>query len=267
MPVDASSETDSVGARLGRARLRLGLTIEQVAEKLRLDPQTVTALESGHYQVIGAVVFVRGFLRRYAELVGESSGEIEALFAQRPDSELRPDLAKTGMHRIEPDAHGVKLGARPALIAVAVLAIAGAVWWAIHAKPRSDHSNVAMVVEQTQVTSVGTAVPAPAQPPAAAALPTDAVVPVVRRRHLQVTFSGESWAEIYDARGVRLFFGFGHAGTTQDLNGAPPFRLVLGNAGGVAVAIEGVPVALPPAVAGERTRVWLKSNGAVASAQ
>ena len=66
---------------------------------------------------------------------------------------------------------------------------------------------------------------------------------------------------------MRLYFGFGHTGSSQDLNGVPPFRLVLGNAEGVAVAIDDTPVALPPATPGARLRVSLKGNGAVASAQ
>ena len=83
-------------------------------------------------------------------------------------------------------------------------------------------------------------------------------------KSVQLTFSGESWAEVYDARGWRLFFGFGHAGTTQDLSGVPPFRLVLGNVEAVAVAIEGTPVELPAAAPGARLRVSLKGDGVVA---
>ena len=82
---------------------------------------------------------------------------------------------------------------------------------------------------------------------------------------MQLTFSGECWAEVYDARGWRLFFGFGHAGTTQALSGVPPFRLVLDNVEAVAVAIEGTAVALPAAAPGVRLRVSLKSDGVVAS--
>ena len=108
-----ASEADTAGTRLARARTRAALTLDQVAEKLRLDRSTVVALESDDHRSIGAAVFVRGFLRRYAALVGESPAEIEALYAQRPDAELRPDLSRTGMQRIEPDAHGRKLGLVP----------------------------------------------------------------------------------------------------------------------------------------------------------
>ena len=97
---------------------------------------TVVALEADDHRAIGAAVFVRGFLRRYAALVGEPAAEIEALYAKRPDAELRPDLSKTGMHRIAPAAQGSRLGLVPAVIAAVVLSIAGAVWWAMRAKPQ-----------------------------------------------------------------------------------------------------------------------------------
>jgi cytoskeleton protein RodZ len=264
----AANEPDSAGARLARARLRAGLTLDQVAEKLRIDRSTVVALEADDHRAIGAAVFVRGFLRRYAELVGEPAAEIEALYAKRPDAELRPDLSKTGMHRIGPPGHGSRLGLVPAVIAAVVLSIVGAVWWAMRTKPQS----YTMVSEQrTQPLPVAPAAAAPAAPAAGTAAGTpgpaaaaDAQAAPLPRRHLQLQFNGECWVELYDARGYRLFFGFGHAGTTQDLAGVPPFRFVLGNAGAVAVNFEGAPVGLPETAPGARVRFTLNADGIVA---
>lgn len=281
MATEAPSEPDTAGARLARARARLGMSLEQVADKLKLDTQTVAALEAGEHQVIGAAVFVRGFLRRYAELVGESPAAIEDLHARRADAKLQPDLAQTGMHRIDPGAFGPKLGVVPALIAATVLGVAGAVWWALRAKSPAD---TVVSVEQAQVLHVDGAgtdagLNPGATPRALGALPPNAAgatlaaagaaageagQPPARRRQLQLTFTGECWAEVYDARGMRLYFGFGHAGSTQALSGVAPFRLVLGNVAAVAVAVEGVPVTLPAAEPGARLRVSLNGNGAVA---
>ncbi len=78
------TEPETAGARLASARERLGLSLDQVADHLKLDRHTVVALEEGDHRAIGAAVFVRGFLRRYAALVGEPPAEIEALYARRP---------------------------------------------------------------------------------------------------------------------------------------------------------------------------------------
>ena len=139
MSAAVRTEADTAGARLASARQRQGMSLDQVADHLKLDRHTVVALEEGDHRVIGASVFVRGFLRRYAALVGESPADIEALYALRPDAESRPDLSKIGMHRIEPEAFRPSLGVRPALITALALAIAGAGWWAMYSKREASH--------------------------------------------------------------------------------------------------------------------------------
>ena len=262
------TEPDTAGARLARARERLGLSLDQVADPLKLDRHTIVALEQGDHRAIGAPVFVRGFLRRYATLVGESPAEIEALYARRPDAEARPDLSKTGMHRIDPATLRPRLGVWPALITALALAVAGAAWWAMWSKPvdKAVVNNEWQAVPAT-VETAGSSVPATADSAAPEVLTAaDAkTAGVPGRRRLQLTFSGECWAEVYDARGMRLFFGFGHAGTAQELSGVAPFRLVLANVEAVSVDVEGAPVQLPASLPGERVRILLSANGAAAA--
>ncbi len=265
------------GARLALTRERLGLSVTQVAAKLHLDSSTVSALENGAYAEVGAPVFVRGFLRRYAELVGEPVVEIDALYAHQPAAAAVPDLAKTGLHRLDATAQRRSLGVVPALIAAAALGVVAAIWWAMRT---GTPVNSTTVVGQAEVlhlsvapagTATATSPPAIQAPvnaasaPGAGAAGTDSLLASLPHKRVQLSFGGECWAEVYDARGWRLFFGFGHAGTTQELSGVPPFRLVLGNVAAVAVALEGTPVELPAAAPGARLRVSLKGDGVVAS--
>jgi cytoskeleton protein RodZ len=83
------------------------------------------------------------------------------------------------------------------------------------------------------------------------------------RKHLLLRFNDEAWAEVYDARGKRLQFGFAHAGSSSDLVGTPPFRIVLGNVGAIEMALEGAAISLPTAAPGERVRLMLSSKGGV----
>ena len=266
MPAAARTEPDTAGARLASARERLGLSVDHVADQLKLDPETVMALEEGDHRAIGAAVFVRGFLRRYATLVGESPADIEALYARRPDAESWPDLSKTGMQRIEPASFRPSLGVLPALIAALALAIAGAAWWAMRSKPHAAAPAIATAPAAPLIAPVpganGLAAPAPEANPLAA--PAEGkVADLAPHRRLQLTFNGECWAEVYDARGYRLLFGFGHAGTSQELNGVAPFRLVLGNGEAVTVAIEGTAVSLPAGAPNERLRILVSDGGTV----
>jgi cytoskeleton protein RodZ len=56
---------------------------------------------------------------------------------------------------------------------------------------------------------------------------------------LELTFAEESWAEVTDARGERLFYGLGAAGRRAALRGEPPFAVVLGNAAAVRLLVDG----------------------------
>ena len=62
---------------------------------------------------------------------------------------------------------------------------------------------------------------------------------------LDLTFDQESWAEVTDAHGERLYYGLGTAGKHAQMRGEPPFAVVLGNAGGVKILVDGEDFAVP----------------------
>ena len=273
----------SAGARLAQARERLGMSLEQVADKLKLDAHTVAALEVGDYRVIGAAVFVRGFLRRYAQLVGDSPAEIAALYARQPESSQAPDLARIAVHGERRHRPRDVISPWPAGIGVVVLLAAGIWWWTSHrvAKPHSD-TTVEIIDSPVAVSAAAPSVQAapgaaadmtsgaaamPSAPavlsPEAEAAALAARLAALPRKHLELRVNDESWVEVYDARSMRLQFGFAHAGSTLALMGTPPFRLVLGNASAVEVALEGMAVSLPAAAPGARLRVSLSGKGVV----
>ncbi len=74
---------------------------------------------------------------------------------------------------------------------------------------------------------------APGEPPATAAQGT--------LDRLRLSFTNESWVEVYDAGGERLYFNLAREGSVLDLEGRAPFRVVLGYARGVEVRFNDVP--------------------------
>lgn len=52
-------------------------------------------------------------------------------------------------------------------------------------------------------------------------------------------YSADSWTEVYDATGARLFYDVGAANSVRTVVGTPPLRVVLGNASGVNVEFNG----------------------------
>ena len=57
------------GQRLANARRANGISMRDIAKELHLDEVKVQALEDNRFDVLGAAVFTKGYLRKYAELV------------------------------------------------------------------------------------------------------------------------------------------------------------------------------------------------------
>lgn len=81
----------------------------------------------------------------------------------------------------------------------------------------------------------------------AAPTPEPARAAPARPAELTLNFSADSWVEVYDASGARLFFDVGVADTTRTLTGPAPLRVVLGNPAGVAVSVNGRQAVIPDA--------------------
>lgn len=75
---DAEIAEPLAGERLAAAREELKITIQEVAKELHLDEGKVRALEKNEFDMLGAPVFAKGFLRKYAELVGVSADDVVA---------------------------------------------------------------------------------------------------------------------------------------------------------------------------------------------
>src|SRR4029453_14948904 len=85
---DQRGPDEGPGGRLRREREERGLTGQQVAEQLNLDAAVITALDENDFPSLGAPVFARGHLRRYAGLVGIPDEELLAGYerARQPEN-------------------------------------------------------------------------------------------------------------------------------------------------------------------------------------
>lgn len=89
--------------------------------------------------------------------------------------------------------------------------------------------------------------PDPLSRPPAPLVPQQAAPPA-RTRAVNVTlkFANDSYVEIYDANGERVFADIGSANSSRTVSGTPPLRVVLGNAPGVTLTINGRAAKVPP---------------------
>jgi cytoskeleton protein RodZ len=91
----AEENAGAIGARLRAARNQCNLQIEQVAEQLHLHPRIITAMENDDQAALPEPIFVQGYLRNYARLVGLPADEMVRRYnAQGPNP---PTLSVIGL--------------------------------------------------------------------------------------------------------------------------------------------------------------------------
>ncbi len=78
----AMSDFASIGAQFRQAREARELTLEEVAKETRIRLKFLQAIEYGNFQVIDTSIQLRGFLRKYARLVGLDEHVVLAQYEQ-----------------------------------------------------------------------------------------------------------------------------------------------------------------------------------------
>lgn len=127
------ADVTAIGARLRAGRDKLGLTVIQVAERLHLDPLVIGSLEAERFELLGAPVYVRGHLRRYAEFIGEVPGTLLDRYASMQTAiDDSPDLRQAPRALPQSDPRRYLW---PAVITAGVCVLAGILWWALNAQP------------------------------------------------------------------------------------------------------------------------------------
>jgi cytoskeleton protein RodZ len=268
------------GERLAAAREEQQISVVEIAKELHLDEQKVLALEANDFAPLGAPVFAKGHLKKYAQLVKVEVNDILFDYHQLTRSEGPPPVVS---NRKAP-----KIPASPApWIATAVIILivtAIAAWFfllrpdmtliapdAEPVAPPADraledterttgrHQADAELADPSAALTDTATVPAgdsaepvvdpaadsavPEAGPVAATAPARTVAP--GQLALELSFSGDCWTEITDGNGRRLFFDLGRAGRTVSVSGAAPFSVLLGNADNVRLQLNGVSMPIP----------------------
>lgn len=279
----------SIGERLRAGRERSGLSLPAAAEKLHLDTRIIEALEADRFAEVGASVYVRGHLKRYADFVGEPGAEFVSLYSARESRASVPDLTQAPHPERRADPRRLVM---PLVMLGCSAVLLAAIWWVLsgsHAgSPKVSHAQAAPpasrelplpapAVTATPVT-LSTAAPgtldgaASAENAAGAADDPAATPPPketpAREIRLRLELTNDSWVEVYDSRGDRLFYDVASAGSVQSVSGRGPLRVVLGYAAGVSVAVDGQSRQIPEGAAdGEGARFVVNRSGTLSRAR
>ncbi len=264
------------GKRLRAARRENDISIRDIAKELHLDEPKVRALEENNFSIIGAPVFAKGHMRKYAELVGVNIDDVLADYYQLERSTGAPPVV--GPKRKIPR----EVSPGPWLMAIAVILIgAGAAFWwfdrepvdtssvavepatlapfvsdiALDSGPEQDsgiETDDAESVDSIAVDDTATEELLPAEdeviPSAAIANvqePINSAPSSLPQVRVELTYSGDCWTEVSDASGRRLFYDLGSDGRVVPLRGDAPLRIVLGDSANVSITVEGSDYRIP----------------------
>ncbi|MBX3509751.1 MAG: DUF4115 domain-containing protein [Hyphomonadaceae bacterium] len=145
------------GKKLSEARRQLGLTLDQVAERIRVRREFLEALEEMNVKLLPGKAYTLAFLRSYARELGVEERAIVEQF-QHESALSREDAQKpirnpsSKPHRERPWLAAVALG---------VLAIAFVGWRALQAPEGSEAGMESAVTESAQSSAVGGEIAAP----------------------------------------------------------------------------------------------------------
>lgn len=86
-----------VGEKLHETRIHKSLTLEEIAEKTKIRPQFLIAIEKGEYDKLPSPAYAKGFVRNYASFLGLSQKETLALFRREFDEKKAYKVLPDGM--------------------------------------------------------------------------------------------------------------------------------------------------------------------------
>jgi cytoskeleton protein RodZ len=260
---ETESSSPLGGERLAEARREQQISVLEVAKELHLDEPKVRALERNDFALLGAPVFAKGHLRKYAQLVGVDEDDVFADYYAMTRAESMPPIVG-GRRRASQE---MSPGPWIAVIVVVIVAAAGYWWFAVwETAPtpevlqpeQSQPDNIQpeqLQPEQLQPdeieSTVETTIEAePEVEEEEAVVQSSAPVenepaPDPDQIQLSLIFSGECWTEISDADGRKLFFNMGRSGQAVELSGKAPISALFGNADNVSVLVNNSDYVLP----------------------
>jgi cytoskeleton protein RodZ len=292
------AEGASPGALLKRERERRSLTVQQAAEALHLDPWVVEAIEADRFQALGAPVYARGHLRKYAAQLGLPSEEVLQRYEALQD---RPTVIDPIPAALADPIRAPRRSLKgPAWTAIGIIVVACLAWggyeaWTKHSQQQTLAPALAPAIaaepaaestiegaeapeaapgspvdEASSETAAATAGAPEASPEAVsvaaatanpAAAPASAAAETDGRVVLRLDYSGDSWTEVTDATGARLAYGPGSAGGSRTLTGVAPLQVTLGAVSAVKVQVNGEAVAVPRREGREFSRFTVDADG------
>jgi cytoskeletal protein RodZ len=259
------SSLEQIGQKLKNARESKGLTLGQIYDKTKIPTSNLEAIEMGDTEQLPEPVYVAGFIKRYAELLGlngrglaeeykqyieEAHDNGRGMFAGfgghknknvavQSQPVITPSLSKVNI--IEPPRPGfVKTVFWPALLIVMVLVGMGYVMIYQNQIYMSQHDPSVLALKES-ASRFNQVQPATLPTAVTSATPT-APAPASTEKDSRITLQASQhvWVEVKSvSTGESLFTGFLEAGERRDFQDDQGLKVRTGNGASVNVSYQG----------------------------
>jgi cytoskeleton protein RodZ len=261
---------DSIGDTLRRERLRRGLKLEQVAAQTKIGSHLLRAIEENRFDRLPGGLFTRSFLRQYTHALELNDDDLIASLKQFeeptiPVPELRRHYKPSQLPRMTTTAWLV-------VVVFACGGIYAVLENARRSLPETDAIAQGAVAHGERAVSNHKAMPANAYPEVRKA---EDVAPTRDTRQLGLS-SGEAVMRVMFAAsepvwlaiksdGVNTYTGTLQGQESKEFDASTKMTVLVGNAAGLAVSVNGKPVTLTGAHGQVRSLVLTPSGVSVVS--
>ncbi|MEN9848380.1 MAG: hypothetical protein RL368_1120 [Pseudomonadota bacterium] len=268
-----------VGAQLKLLREQKKISAQYIADRLNLSIKTISQLEADEYEKLPPITFVRGYICSYAKLLEVDATPLVESYKQSCNKPV-PPLLPQFKEKPQANTGDAWFKVLTGVIIVALMLLM-ALWRPDNLLNKSTPTPEVPVstnnngqqgqslalppqaastpipppaVTSTPATTAATA-PATTPPPeetneandtptSAAAKQSEAAAkdPKIMLLH----FKEDTWAEIIDARGKKVYSNVGKGGSDATVNGNPPFKVKVGTIGSMIAEYKGEKIDMTP---------------------
>lgn len=249
----------SLGLSIKEARMRVGMSIEKLAERTSVRATLLREFEMDDFSKCGGDTYARGHVRNIANALNVEPTVFIDLYMSEQNKTERPmyDLLlenKVTVASNQKSRLSFKMLSTISASAV-LLAVGGQIAYT-NLQPAKGSSTKSLILATSPAT---TSNPTPTNTPTPAA-PNATTTPVAGAINVSVAASrGDSWISVANSTGASLFSGILVRGQSQTFSDAISLSIRYGSAGAVDVIVNGTPMPVPGAT-GEVVDRTYRSN-------
>ncbi|PIT19127.1 hypothetical protein BGI32_00160 [Snodgrassella alvi] len=274
-PESAPNAAVTLGTILAQARKQKGLSVGEVAERLKLPARQIEAMESGSYKGLPEAVFIKGFLNSYARLLELDEKELKQYLQQifpSGNGHSASDNYKVASTELDFQDRPLRRHFPHWLVVVLVVILIGIVVYAWQSKSASENarqtatssqevsvqaasigdvaaSNIRVVPmtasEQTNTQAAYAGTNASQANGASTGMAAASQPVVTGAEALVIKLKNRTWLQVSDKSGKVLIGEIVDAGSTHQFSGGAPYKVILGYTLGASIQFAGKDVAIP----------------------